>query len=201
MKGTAMKKKLLVGTITVVTLLGAGLAYADYAVKRVLSNQVVAMLNSSTTTSEIAKLAQGVQVSAIPSTQTSLSVANATGAPGSSASGVDSPGGSNSTSSLGAMGASTQSTQSPISSESVGFSPAGSASANASSGTVFTSRQQVVNYAMSHFTQGEIVHFLTLYMNRSELTVAQKQEIRRQILSHFTADEIQAMAAAAAKFH
>jgi len=201
MKGRVMKKKLLVSGITVVAILGATASYADYAVKRALSNQVVAMLDSSTTKSEIAQLEQSVQVPAIPPTLGSgTSMTNSqTQVSGAAILGVESPVGSSSTSSLVSTGATTGSTtQSPRSS---GSSSSGSPSSSAPSAPLFSSRQQVVNYAMSHFTQGEIVHFMTLYMNRSELTVAEKQQIKRQILSHFTAGEIQAMASAATKFH
>lgn len=65
---------------------------------------------------------------------------------------------------------------------------------------VFTSRQQIVQFAMSRFTQGEIAHYIKLYAERSTLTRQQKDQIKAEVLSHFTPAEIQDMEVAAQKY-
>jgi hypothetical protein len=76
----------------------------------------------------------------------------------------------------------------------------GNGSSNQDSIPIFTSREQVIAFAESHFTQSEILHYLELYEHRGSLTKAEKDEIKREILSHFTSAEIQAMAAALKKY-
>ena len=64
----------------------------------------------------------------------------------------------------------------------------------------FTSRQQLIQFAMSRFTKVQIAHYIQLYAERASLSEQQKAQIKQQILSHFTPAEIQAMAAAAKRF-
>jgi hypothetical protein len=52
---------------------------------------------------------------------------------------------------------------------------------------------------MSHFTAAEIVHYSAMYAKRSSLSSQQKNEIKEEILSHFTPAELAAMEAAAQK--
>ena len=64
----------------------------------------------------------------------------------------------------------------------------------------FTSRQQLIRFAMSRFTKAQIAHYIQLYAERASLTEQQKAQIKQQILSHFTPAQIKAMAAAAKRF-
>lgn len=64
----------------------------------------------------------------------------------------------------------------------------------------FTSRQQLIRFAMSRFTKVQIAHYIQLYAERASLSEQQKTQIKQQILSHFTSAQIKAMAAAAKRF-
>jgi hypothetical protein len=64
-------------------------------------------------------------------------------------------------------------------------------------GLKFNNRDEAVKYAMSRFTAAEIAHYLNEYKNRAKLTPQQKNAIKAEILSRFTAEELRAMQQAA----
>ena len=78
--------------------------------------------------------------------------------------------------------------------------PAKADSSPAANGPDFTSRQQVINYTLSHFTTAQILHFAFLYLHRASLSAAQIQKIKNEILSHFTPAELLAMQKALQKY-
>lgn len=190
-----MKKNTIMASVVVVGVLGIGGWYADHRIKQAMANQVVAILNSPSAQKDIANLAQSVH---IPQQVSGLIPTSKNSAPSA---GTSSSRGAGAASN--AMKPAPNSAQSSQNAQSAPGSASGSAAARTQSASapVFTSRQQVVNYAMSHFTHAEIVNYLQLYMNRATLTEQQKAQIKMQILSHFTPSEIQAMEAAAAKYH
>ncbi|ANE47063.1 hypothetical protein SY83_13200 [Paenibacillus swuensis] len=61
------------------------------------------------------------------------------------------------------------------------------------------SKDEATQYAMSKFSAKEIVKYMDLYRNQSSLTPEKKEEIKKDILSRFTAEEIQALLAASKK--
>jgi len=209
-KGHVMKKKLLIISLSAVVIIGAGVMYADYIVKRQLANQVVTMLDSPAAKNEIAKLEQNVPVPNInlpPSVTGSLG-GNSGGGGGNSTTGSGVGAGGAGQGAAGAAGSTGSGSSGGDSAGNVGNpnsqsgqASSGTSASGGSSAPVFTSRQQIVTYAMSQFTHAEIVNYMTLYLNRKSLTAQQKLSIKEQILSHFTPAEIKDMAAAASKYH
>ncbi len=61
---------------------------------------------------------------------------------------------------------------------------------------VFSSRQQVINFALSRFTQAQILQYAYLYAHRSSLTSAQKQQIKDQVMANFSPSQLAAMESA-----
>lgn len=59
-------------------------------------------------------------------------------------------------------------------------------------------KADAIRFAMSRFSPTQIARLMQLYAERNQLTGAQKKEIEREVLSHFTAKEIQAMLSVAA---
>jgi arsenate reductase-like glutaredoxin family protein len=204
---TAMKKWIIGSAIGVVVIVGGGAWYAYHTVQEKIGEQVVAILKDPATQSEInkiiANLPQNVNSSVQKSTSNAMtrnssisneiirnnSLSNAITRNNSISSPITS-------SSVGAVGSS--------STDSVrGAGSAKSLESNNDSNEsipTFTSREQVIAYAESHFTESEILHYLELYEQRGSLTQAEKDEIKKEILSHFTPAEIQAMEAALKKY-
>jgi len=60
-------------------------------------------------------------------------------------------------------------------------------------------RAEAVAYAQSKFSATEIAQFSSAYANRKNLSKAEKDEIKQQILSRFTPQELQALQQAASK--
>lgn len=60
-------------------------------------------------------------------------------------------------------------------------------------------RSEAISYAMSKFNAKEISHYMSEYANRAELTRAEKDQIKAEILSRFTASELKALQQAAKK--
>jgi hypothetical protein len=204
-----MKKWILGTAIGVVVMVGGGTWYAYHAVQEKIGEQVVAILKDPATQNEINKITANLPQSVDSSMQSSISHAMIAHDSISNASK-----GNHSISS--AMTRSHSVGSAIISSTSVGVPASSSPSAAHSGGTsktagdngssnhesipIFTSREQIIAFAESHFTKSEILHYLELYEHRGSLTKAEKDEIKREILSHFTPAEIQAMAAAMKKY-
>ena len=212
-----MKKWIIGSAIGVVVIVGGGAWYAYHTVQEKIGEQVVAILKDPATQSEINKIIANLPQKAGSSVQKSISnamtrnssISNATLRNNSMSSAMK---GNNSLSS--AM-TGNNSLSSAITSNSVGA--AGSSSTDSVKGAgsaksldsnndsnesipTFTSREQVIAYAESHFTESEILHYFELYEERGSLTQAEKDEIKKEILSHFTPAEIQAMEAALEKY-
>jgi hypothetical protein len=64
---------------------------------------------------------------------------------------------------------------------------------------VANNRQEAIQFAMSRFSTKEIMHYMTVYQDRRNLTASQKKAIKAEILSRFTPEEIRELAAAAKK--
>ncbi|CAM3783582.1 hypothetical protein [Alicyclobacillus pomorum] len=199
-----MKKWIIGSAIGVVVIVSGGAWYAYHTVQEKIGEQVVTILKDSATQNEInkitANLPQNVD-SSVKNVDTSMqtSISNAVtrnssiskvitrnhsisnGIP-SDFSGV---GGRNAAGRVQGTGSAKSTSGNNDSNESI---------------PIFTSRAQIIAYAESHFTQSEILHYLELYERRGSLTKAEKDEIKREILSHFTPAEIQAMAAALKKY-
>ncbi|MCL6454242.1 MAG: hypothetical protein K6T78_11580 [Alicyclobacillus sp.] len=216
-------------TLLVVCVLAAGGWYADRVVKERVGAQVIATLNDPSVQNELHQLTNdpalankldgtGVDVnvvgslSGLQSSQNSAaSGGTAAGSSGGKARGQDGTGGSlPPVGSAGEAGTRTGSNGfSGAGSTAPGASGSGGGNAGGSTGTsspgasvpTFTSRQQLIDYAMSHFTASEIAHYMTEYLHRSSLTEAQKTAIKEQILSHFTPAEIIDMEQAYQRLH
>lgn len=187
-----MRKKLILSGVSLAVAIGAGAWYVNYRVQQSIANQIVATLGSTVTNSTISKLEQGIQ---IPGSASSGSKPNTSSLATGNQTQTKNPG----TTAGSSQASSTPPSAAPINSVS---NPGQSTNSQKppSSVPVFTSRQQIISYAMSHFTRSEILYYMKMYIHRSSLTAQQKTQIKEQILSHFTPGEIQAMKLAAAKY-
>lgn len=191
-----------------VVILGAGGWYAEHVVTDRVGNEVVTMLSNPSVQNQMNQLANNSSIANILGTSgVSNSVeqgspknagyeTNSTGAAAGSenSTGAASTGTSSGSSSTGGASSGT-----PDSSQQGG---SGSSQGGASTPPPqFTSRQQLVNYAMSHFTKAQIARYMSLYLHKDTLTTAQKNQIKRDILAHFTPSEIQDMEQASQKLH
>lgn len=188
-------KKLIPISIVVLCLVGGGIWTAEHMVRQKVANQVVDILNNPSTEQQINQLVNGA-ASSSKAAESSLNKKSGTkGTPSQSeASGHSAGSDSGST-----TGSTAGSAAAKGSGSNAGSSSTGGNSAGSSSTPDFTSRQQVVQYAMSHFTQSEIAHYTYLYLHRSSLRSSEKAAIKAQILSRFTPQELQAMESAVHK--
>jgi pyrrolidone-carboxylate peptidase len=76
---------------------------------------------------------------------------------------------------------------------------AGNSVTDASNTLHFANKQAAVNYATSKLSASEVTRLMYDYANRSNLTQAQKDQDKEEVLSHFSSQELQALAAAASK--
>lgn len=203
-----------------ICLIGGGLFYANHRVKEAVGAQVVNLMSQPQGQQEISQLLQQYQSStgsvgsagsaSGTSKQTKAaggSLSNGSG--GSESSGHSTTGGSGSNRAVGASGGGSQSIQVTTHVTANASSPATSrgvsnktTQAGRSSGVpTFTSRAQVVQFAMSRFSESEIAHFAQQYAQRQQLSQSQKDQIKAEILSDFSPAELAAMESAAAKYH
>ena len=217
-------KNLYVSLVVVVALVAGGGWYLQHVVTEKVGNQVLAALSNTCVQNEISGLANSTLLGNTTGLGTANHGAQASSHGQASGSGNDA---ASSTSSQGAgtggnngstgsgqgsgqgvsqgtgSGASTSSSSGQVASNGQGGQGAVQTSqANGSASGVpnFTSRQQLIQFAMSRFTTAQIAHYIQLYAERASLSEQQKAQIKQQILSHFTPAEIQAMAAAAKRF-
>lgn len=64
---------------------------------------------------------------------------------------------------------------------------------------VAANKEEAIQFAMNRFSTKEIMHYMSVYQNRKNLTSSQKQAIKSEILSRFTPEEIRELAIAAKK--
>ena len=64
---------------------------------------------------------------------------------------------------------------------------------------VLKNRDEAISYAKSKFSTGEIATYTTKFLNKDKLTAAEKNQIKAEIMSRFTAEELRALQAAAAQ--
>jgi hypothetical protein len=192
-----MKKWIIGSAIGVVVIVGEGAWYAYHTVQEKIGEQMVSILKDPATQNEINKIIANLPQNVNSSVQKSISNAMTKNSSISDATlrnnSISSPIISNS------VGAATSSSTDSVKGAGSAKSLDSNNDSNESIPT-FTSRDQVIAYAESHFTESEILHYLELYENRGSLTQAQKDEIKKEILSHFTPAEIQAMEAALKKY-
>ncbi|MFD2614076.1 hypothetical protein [Paenibacillus gansuensis] len=71
------------------------------------------------------------------------------------------------------------------------------AAGGSKSGTIsFKSKNEATQYAMSKFNAKEVVHYMDAFRKKDSLTSEQKKQIKAEILSRFTQEELQALIAA-----
>lgn len=200
-------KKWLAITCAAVCVVTGGLWYADYRVKEAIGNQVASVLSDPNSQAEINNIVNsagnGVSNQLAGAIGNELGNASATNSTGGSsgqsgASGGSARGGSSGTNSSG--GANGAAGSNASGSGSNGSNRVGNATGGQSAAPTFTSRQQVINYAMNKFTTAQISKYAYEYAHRSALTQAEKNQIKADILSRFTPAEIAAMRAAADKY-
>lgn len=187
----------MVGGLIIVVIAG-GVEYVNHRVKEAVGNQVVSILRDPSTQREIAQylhhssLQIGSQLLAGSSGGARASAHHPTDAKASK-----SPQGNTDTSTAGVT---SSSTQPPSSGKTSTQTPTPDKSVPTQAGPVFTSRQQLIDFAMSHFSEAEIAHYAQLYSQRKALSASEKAAIKAQILSHFTSNELAAMEQASAQF-
>lgn len=215
--------KLYTSLVVVIVLAAGGGWYLAHKVTGEVANQVLAVVANTSVQNEIAGLSNNPLLASAAGIGTGNNPANAqsqttgSGAVSGSQSGKGSgtSGGSNppSNSHSSSQGTAGQGSGSPSTSTSGQTSQGqgGQASAQGSSGQGqgntgasgvpnFTSRQQLIQFAMSRFTTSQIANYVRLYAERASLSPQYKAQIKEQILSHFTPAQIQAMAAAAREY-
>jgi hypothetical protein len=67
------------------------------------------------------------------------------------------------------------------------------ASAPASSALKFNSREEAIAYAKSKFSTAEIASYTTKFLNKDSLSSAEKKQIKQDIMSRFTPQEMKAL--------
>ncbi|WP_067617946.1 hypothetical protein [Alicyclobacillus acidiphilus] len=205
----------------VVIVAAAGGWYGQHRLKEIAADQVVSLLSQPQTKQEIndaishmlkqGKSGSGSTFGSAGSGSQANAVSAALATVGQSIANANTTSATRGASSSGASGANSGSAQSELQGTQGGGdsskpgastgSAAGNPGANGESGSgandsdvpKFTSEQQVIQYAMSHFTTQQLLYFAQAYANRGKLTTAQKDAIKQQILSQFTPQEIQAM--------
>ncbi|MCY0892172.1 MAG: hypothetical protein OWR52_01500 [Acidibacillus sp.] len=218
-------KRWTAATLVTVVVIGGGLVVAEHVAQQKVADQVVLLLSQPGTQQAIAHLAdvagtKTLTTSEIEQALTSVGTSQASGsqakgstntthAPTSSHTG-SSPAdltSSQPTSASTDMTNSTSTDASPSGADSSGNAyTSSSSSANttgstsSTAGLTFTSRQQVISFAISKFTPEQVAYYTNMYMERSTLSPAVKMSIKAQILSHFTPNEIQSMIAALQRF-
>ena len=187
----------LYATVGIVVVLGAaGGWYANHLITERVGNQVVTMLTDPSVQNEIAGLGNSVNIGGTSSVNSAPSNSSTTSQKSGAARGSQ---GVKSTTSASSENGNSSDANPSGSSGSATSSPI--AQPTSSPGVPqFTSRQQLIQFAMSRFTKQQIASYLKMYMNRSSLSEQQKASIKAQILSHFTPAEIRAMEVAAKKY-
>lgn len=72
-----------------------------------------------------------------------------------------------------------------------------SSTGSGKSATQFKNQDEAMRYALKKFNAQEIVQYTSIYKDRNSLTPERKEQIKKDVLSRFTADEIRALMAAA----
>ncbi|MCF8566819.1 hypothetical protein LLE49_19030 [Alicyclobacillus tolerans] len=196
--------KLVAYSVLAIALVGGGGWYAKHLAAQALGKQVVTIVDSPTAQQEINKIVKHQSQQQIHQTLSNIEKQAASKIP--SVKVGSQPVLQNSTTgnqTAGAVNSGTGSDEGSIGGNAPSSAPvssSGTPSPSSGDTPTFSSRQQVIDYAMSHFTAQEIAHYMYLYLHRSTLTSLQKDAIKQQILSHFTPAQIAAMAAAAKKY-
>ncbi len=165
-------KKMLTIVLATICVMGGGVWGTEHVIRQHMANQVVNILDNSSTESQINQLVGSVKNPAGSKGNGSTPVAPVTVSKTTGQGGRDN--------------------SSPVSASGI--------AAGLPSRPVFTSRAQVMQYAMSHFTSSEITHYTYLYFQRGSLSQSEKSNIKAQILSHFTPQELQTMLATVHKY-
>ncbi|WP_438434530.1 hypothetical protein [Gorillibacterium sp. sgz500922] len=191
-----MKKKLLITLAALVIVLGAGGWYAKKVLTDKIFDQVEIALKDPEIQKEIAQLDADKLQEELKSVDTDKLLAEASGgsaAPSSNPDGKnpsDSTAGSDNGKSAAKPGSST-----PKPSTQPGKTPA--KDNKPSEGLAFDSRNDAANYAMKKFSASEIVHYMSAYKNKANMTKEEKQKMKAEILSRFSSTEIKALTEAA----
>lgn len=198
-------KKWLIGIVTTLIVIGGGLWYADYKVKQAIGNQVVTILKTHDLQNIIAQAARGkdgIGTSSISSVNPSavVSVSSKVGQTAQSTTPNETETTGSATTPGPSTGSATTTDTNPKDSPSTQAPTTDTHPSSGDSVPVFTSREDIINYAMSKFTPSELAQYAEDYANRKSLTSEQKAQLEQQILSHFTAQEISAMQSAAQKY-
>lgn len=177
-------KKFTVIAVIGLCAVGGVLWEAEHIARQHMVNQVVTILSNSSTEKQINQLANHILGPGVGQTANPASSAPKSHNQ-SSISTTSSPITNSSASSKLSFGHQTKTLD--------GAKNTGVNNSKTDSSIDFTSRQQVAQFAMSHFTQSEIANYTYLYLHRNSLSEKKKAAIKAQILSHFTPQELQAM--------
>lgn len=192
-----MKKKLLLTLAVLAILLIAGGWYAKQVLTDKIFDQVETALKDPEIQKEIAQLDTDKLQEELKTIDTDKLVGEAGGssAPSASPDGKstpDTPTASEAPNSTAKPGSSTAKP-----SAQPDKTPAPAKDNKPSKGLAFDNRNDAANYAMKKFSASEIVHYMSVYKNKGSLTPEQKKEIKADILSRFSSDEIKALTEAA----
>jgi len=192
-----MKKKLVIILSALVLVLLAGGWYAKHLVTEKIFNQVETALKDPEIQKEIAQLDTNKLQDELKSINTDKLAAEA---------------GATSLPSTSGSIKSNSNSPSPTNSSKVTNEPAGNSTTKPnqsdktttpakdkkpSEGPTFNSRDDAANYAMKKFSASEIIHYMSVYKNKNNMTKEEKQEAKAEILSRFSSEEIKALTEAA----
>ncbi|QSO51145.1 hypothetical protein JZ785_20155 [Alicyclobacillus curvatus] len=210
-------RNLYVSLVVVLAVVAGGGWYLEHKVTGEVANQVLAVVSNTSVKNELAGLsnnpllanAAGLYAGNNPSNPQGQAATSGNSTGSGSKSGQGTSAGAKNPSGASGQGSGTQSSTSSTGQQSnhgqggqaSGHAGQGQTSTGASGAPTFTSRQQLIQFAMSRFTTSQIANYVRLYAERASLSPQQKAQIKQQILSHFSATEIQDMAAAAKRLH
>lgn len=185
-----MKKKIII-TIGIVSLLGVGAWY----VKSIITDKIYSKLSEVIATPEVQKEIEAAvnselaaKIAQDPSLTVPADVQNLTKDLQQQTGSTDPQ--QEKKTSPAAVNSDEKSTQDAKATPSV------DSNQNTENAPAIKNRSEAVQYATKKFSASEIAHYSSVYKNRNNLTPEQKQQLKSEVLSKFTAEELKALLAA-----
>lgn len=193
-----MKKKIWI-IVSILSLLGGGTWYIKYLVTQKVYSEINKVIQSVDVDKEINKATKNLSEADISNTLKNVPVAAAeTNSPTVGNNQGTSSGLTNQITTPGSNSAATSKEQQQ--SSATNNQKKGRTSTEVAAKTPeIKNRAEAIDYAMKKFSAQEIVHYSTLYKNKDSLSQTEKDKIKAEILSKFSAEEIKVLQVAANK--